>query len=98
MTCANAQESQEPDSNGILKVEKTGHRKRQHFGDTLTADHTVLNEENESRWHHRDAVVVQDLVSQWIQSCPCAKQDCARYDEMFAAILTSRKQAWSDLH
>ena len=26
------------------------------------------------------------------------KQDCTRYDDKFAAILTSRKQAWSYLH
>ena len=41
------------------------------FGDLITADHKVLNEEGESQNSHRYAVVVQDLAIQWIQSCPC---------------------------
>ena len=41
------------------------------FGDTKTADHKVLNEEQESRMHHNHAVVVQGLATQWIQSYPC---------------------------
>ena len=40
-------------------------------GDLITADHDVLNEGCESRYNHRHAVVVQDLATQWIQSCPC---------------------------
>ena len=31
------------------------------FGDPMTADHKVLNEEKESRSQHRFAVVAQDL-------------------------------------
>ena len=41
------------------------------FGDLITADHKVLSEHCESRNNHRYAVVVQDLATQWIQSCPC---------------------------
>ena len=41
------------------------------FGDLITADHNVLSEGRESRNNHRYAVVVQDLATQWIQSCPC---------------------------
>ena len=41
------------------------------FGDMITADQKVLNEEQESRLHHRFVVVVQDLATQWIQSYPC---------------------------
>ena len=37
----------------------------------ITADHEVLSEEQESRLHHRYAVVLQDLATQWIQSYPC---------------------------
>ena len=33
------------------------------FGDLITADHRVLNEEGESRNNHRYAVVVQDLFN-----------------------------------
>ena len=43
----------------------------QKFGDLITADHKVLNEEGESRDDHRYAVVVQDLAAQSVQSYPC---------------------------
>ena len=42
----------------------------EHFGDLITADHKVLNEEGGSRNNHRYAVVVQDLATQWIHSWP----------------------------
>ena len=41
------------------------------FGDLITANHKVLNEECESRNNHRYAVLVQDPATQWIQSCSC---------------------------
>ena len=41
------------------------------FGDLITADHKVLNEEGESRNNHRYAVVVQDFATQRIQSNQC---------------------------
>ena len=47
-------------ANGILIAER--------FGDMTTTDHTVLNEEQESRMHHSYDLVVQDLATQWIQS------------------------------
>ena len=43
----------------------------ENFGDLITADHKVLSEGCESRNNHRCAVVVQDLVTQWIQAYPC---------------------------
>ena len=43
----------------------------ENFGDLITADHKVLSEGCESRNNHRDASVVQDLATQWIQSYPC---------------------------
>ena len=45
------------------------------FGDLITADHKVLNEGSESRNNHGYAVVVQDLVTQWIQSYPCKNKN-----------------------
>ena len=39
-------------------------------GDLITADHKPVNEEQESRLHHRYAVVEQALLTQWIQSHP----------------------------
>ena len=41
------------------------------IGDVVTADHKVLSERCESGNNHRYAVVVQDLATRWIQSCPC---------------------------
>ena len=43
----------------------------ENFGDLITANHKVLNEEGESRNTHGYTVVVQDLATQWIQSYPC---------------------------
>ena len=43
----------------------------ENFGDTITANHTILSEESESRDSHRYVVVVQDLATQ-------AKQKLAR--------------------
>ena len=43
----------------------------ENFGDLITADHKVLNDNGESRNNHRYAVVVQDLATQWIQWYPC---------------------------
>ena len=40
------------------------------FGDMIAADHKVLDEEQESRLHHKCGVVAQDLATQWIQSNP----------------------------
>ena len=41
------------------------------FGDMVTADQKVLNEEQQSKLHHKYAVVVQALATPWIQSYPC---------------------------
>ena len=40
------------------------------FGDKKTADHKILNEHEKSRFQHRYDVVVQHLISQWLQSYP----------------------------
>ena len=37
----------------------------------ITADHKVLDEEQEPRLYHTCDVVVQDLATQWIQRNPC---------------------------
>ena len=41
------------------------------FGDMITTDHKVLNEDQVWQIHQTYAVVVQDLATQWIQSYPC---------------------------
>ena len=43
----------------------------ENFGDLITADHKVPSDNCESRNHHRYAVVVQDLATQWIQAYLC---------------------------
>ena len=43
----------------------------ENFGDLITTDHKVLSESCESRNNHRNAIVVQDLATQWIQADPC---------------------------
>ena len=43
----------------------------ENVGDLKKADHKVPFEGCESGNNHRYAVVVQDLATQWIQSCPC---------------------------
>ena len=48
------------------------------FGATRTADHKVLNAENESRVHHRYAVVVEDGASPMDTKLFLQKQDCTR--------------------
>ena len=57
------------------------------IGDMLTADHKAPNEEQESRMHHKYAVVVQDLATHWIQSYPCRDQissrDAEKSENMF---------------
>ena len=41
------------------------------FGDLITADHKVLSEDCEFKNNHRYAIVLQDLATPMIQSCPC---------------------------
>ena len=43
----------------------------ENFGELITADHKVISDNCESRNNHRNAVVVQDLATQWIQAYPC---------------------------
>ena len=52
--------------------------KAEQFGDLITADHNVLSEGCESRHNHRYAVVVLDLATQGIQSCPCKNQGACK--------------------
>ena len=64
------------------------------IGDLSTSDHELLNEEGESRRNYRYAVVVQDLATQWIQSCPCktiTSQPTERIDESSSSRRRSQK-------
>ena len=41
------------------------------FGDQITADHKIINEDNQSRECDRVALVMQDRFTAWIQAYPC---------------------------
>ena len=62
------------------------------FGFLITADHKVLSEGCESRNNHRYAVVVQDLATQWIQSCPCKNRLHKRRKRVYESSSSLRKK------
>ena len=68
------------------------------FGDLTTADHKVLNDEGESRNHHRYAVVVRDLATQWIQSYPCKNKNFLLDGQEFKKVLRAVGKAESHSH
>ena len=55
------------------------------FGDSITADHKVLNG-GESRDDHLYPVVVQDLAFQWIQSYPCKTKSSHETETCFGTV------------
>ena len=69
----------------------------ENFGDLITADHKVLSDNCESRNNHRDAVVVQDLATQWIQAYPC-KNKTSRNPGKLAKVPGIREETKSHLH
>ena len=58
----------------------------ENFGDLITADHKVLSDSCESRNNHR-SVVVQDLVTQWIQAYPCKNKNFTGNTKELAKVL-----------
>ena len=64
------------------------------FGDLMTADHKVLNEEGESRNNHRYAVVLQDLATQWIQSYPCKTRTSQETEKSLRKFLDPSERQW----
>ena len=60
--------------------------------DLITADHKVLDEDCESRNSQRSAVVVQDLVSQLIQSCPCKTTTSRETEKSLQKFLEPREK------
>ena len=64
----------------------------------ITAGHKVLSEGGESRTNHRYAVVVQDLVAQWIQSCQCKTETSSGDGKEFIESFSKRRKAESHLH
>ena len=90
----------------LTKITRGPYRKRNNsqlhraekFGDLVTAEHKVLNEEGQSRNNHKYAVIVQDLATQWIQSYPCKAKTLKRDDEKLAEVPRFESQSDSDSH
>ena len=59
----------------------------ENFGDLITADHKIVSKGCESRNNHRNAVVVQDLATQWIQSYPCKTKNFSANRKELAKVL-----------
>ena len=56
------------------------------FGDAITADHKVLNDDDKTRDGDKLALVIQDSFTHWLQSFPCKTKDakeCARCFKRF---------------
>ena len=68
------------------------------FGDVITADHKVFNEEGESRNTHRYAVVVQDLATQWIQSYPFKTTKSQETEKSLQKFLEPSRKPTCHLH
>ena len=69
------------------------------FGDLITADHKILSEGCASRNNHRYAVVVQDLLAQWVQSYPCkakTSQETERTRQKFLEPMRKPKVIYTD--
>ena len=69
----------------LLRAEK--------FGDLITADHKVFNEEGESRNNQLYAVVTQDLATQWVQSYPCKTKTSQETDKSLRKFFSSRHRS-----
>ena len=59
------------------------------FGDLITADHKILTVENESRCGCRKTQIVQDDLTNWIQSYPMKNKRNTGNDVVFPKISSS---------
>ena len=71
---------------------KCGHRTDSlpvpvNFGDAITADHKILNEEDQSREEDRVACVIQDRATSWLQAYPAPKKDTKETMKAFERFL-----------
>ena len=72
--------------------------KAEKLGDLIKRDHKILSEESESRNNHRYAVVVQDLVTQWLHSYLCKTKNFPGDPEELDEVLGSDEETKSHLH
>ena len=66
------------------------------FGDLITADHKVLNEECESRNNERYAVVVQDFAAQWLRAKNKTSQETEKCLRKFLEPSEKSKVIYTD--
>ena len=57
------------------------------FGDAITADHKILNEDDESRDHDRVACVIQDRATYWLQAYAAGNKSGAETKKAFQKFL-----------
>ena len=69
-----------------------------HFGDMITADHKNLNEENESRFGHRNATVVQHDFTNFFQGCPMKNGRHVGDNVVFTKMSSSFAEAGKNFH
>lgn len=57
------------------------------FGDFLTADTAIINEHDASRDHDRNATVIQDKYTYWLQGFPSKTKDTEETRKAFQRFL-----------
>ena len=77
----------------FLRSAWTGFHLQQQFGDLITADQKILNVENESRSGRKNASIVQDYFSNWIQSYPLENERNIGDKVVFTKISSSFTEA-----
>ena len=70
------------------------------FGNLITADHKILNVENESRCGHNNALIValQYEFTNWIRSCPMKNERSIGANVVFTKVSSSVTEAGKNLH
>jgi len=69
------------------------------FGDALTADHAIINEDDKSRSNDRVALVIQDRKTHWLQAYPFktkSAKDTVLGFQRFMGPLGKAKYVYSD--
>ena len=63
----------------------------------MKADHKVFSDNCESRNDHRYAVVVQNLTTEWIQTCPCKTKTATETQKKLEKVLGAKKETDNSL-
>ena len=63
------------------------------FGDALTADHAIVNEDDRERDRDKVALVILDKFSRWLQSFPCPNKSAKETIKAFQQFLGPQLKA-----